>query len=391
MPDIAAIQSELRARKLDGWFFCDILHRDPIAYSVLGLGHVLAKRRWFYLIPARGVPAKLVHRIEEGTLDSLPGSKAVYVSHEELMGGLARLLKRMHRVAMQYSPKNNIPYVATVDAGTVELVRSFGCKVVTSADLVQQFEASWSAEQLKSHYEAGKLVDRVTRDAFRRAASFVRERKALNEYDLQQWMAAQFRLHGLVSDSPPIVAVGPSSGNPHYEPGPRDSRAIRAGNVLLLDVWAKLDKPHSVFYDITWTGYLGSRIPPKVEKIFNTVRQARNAAVEFASRSVAAGRTIQGWQVDRAAREVISKAGFGKYFTHRTGHNIGQEVHGTGANMDSIEMRDDRTVVPRTCFSVEPGIYLADFGIRNEVDVYVSEKEAKVTGATQDEMPALLA
>jgi Xaa-Pro dipeptidase len=391
MPEIAAIQSELRAGGVDGWLFYDILHRDPIAYSVLGLGHVMAKRRWFYLIPARGRAVKLVHRIEAGTLDSLPGSKIEYVSREELQAGLARLLGRMKRVAMQYSPKGGIPYVSTVDAGTIELIRSFGCKVVSSADLVQKFEATWSGDQLKSHLEAGRLVDRITRDAFRRAASFVRERKAISEHELQDWMASQFRLHGLVSDSPPIVAAGPNSGNPHYEPPARNSRAIRAGAVLLLDVWAKLNQQRAVYYDITWVGYMGREIPPKVEKVFRTVRDARNAAVEFVRSAVAGGRGIHGWQVDRAAREVIRKAGFGKYFTHRTGHNIGQEVHGTGANMDSIEMRDDRSIVPRTCFSVEPGIYLPEFGIRSELNVYVGQEEAKVTGGVQDEIPALLA
>jgi Xaa-Pro aminopeptidase len=391
MPDIAAIQAELRSSGLDGWLFYDILHRDPIAYSVLGLHDVLAKRRWFYLIPAQGRPAKLVHKIEAGTLDSLPGAKIEYMSREELLRGLGKLLGRMSKVAMQYSPKSNITSVATVDAGTVELVRSMGCKVVTSADLVQKFEAAWTPEQLRSHLEAGRLVDRITQDAFRRAASFVREKKVRTEYELQQWMAEQFKLHDLVSDSAPIVGAGPSSGNPHYEPARHNSRPIRAGNVLLLDVWAKLNKPGSVYYDITWTAYLGSRVPAKVEKVFRAVTQARDAAVDFAQRSIAAGRNIHGWQVDRAARDVIRKAGFAKYFTHRTGHNIGQEVHGTGANMDGIEMHDDRSIVPRTCFSVEPGIYLPEFGIRSEVDVYVSESETTVTGAVQTEMPALLA
>jgi len=391
MPDIAAIQAELRASGLDGWLFYDVLHRDPIAYSVLGLHEVMAKRRWFYLIPAHGRPAKLVHKIEAGSLDSLPGAKIEYMSREELLRGLAKLLGRMSKVAMQYSPKSNITSVATVDAGTVELVRSMKTRVVTSADLVQKFEAVWTPEQLRSHLEAGRLVDRITQDAFRRAASFVREKKVRTEYELQQWMAEQFKLCGLISDSAPIVGAGPSSGNPHYEPMPKGSRPIRAGNVLLLDVWAKLNKPGSVYYDITWTAYLGTRVPPKVEKVFRAVSQARDAAVDFARRSITAGRTIQGWQVDGAARDVIRKAGFARYFTHRTGHNIGQEVHGTGANMDGIEMYDDRSIVPRTCFSVEPGIYLPEFGIRSEVDVYVSESEARVTGAVQTEMAALLA
>ncbi|MFY9531769.1 MAG: Xaa-Pro peptidase family protein [Candidatus Acidiferrales bacterium] len=391
MPDIPAIQAELRASKTDGWLFCDILHRDPLAYRILGLNEGMAKRRWFYLIPARGQPRKLVHRIEAGMLDSLPGAKQEYVALTELERGLARLLAKTKTLAMQYSPRNNIPYIAMVDAGTVELVRSLGKRVVSSADLVQKFEASWTPEQLESHLEAGKIVDRVTRDAFTRAGAFVRERKPLSEYDLQQWMMDQFRAHQIRTDSPPIVAVGPHSGNPHYEPSAKSPAQIREGDLLLLDVWGKFEKPASVYYDVTWTGYLGRKVPEKYSKIFQIVKQARDRAVSFVQESVVAGRAIHGWEVDNAAREVIRKAGYGKYFMHRTGHNIGQEVHGNGANMDGLEMKDDRKIVPRTCFSVEPGIYLPEFGIRSEVNVYVGEREARVTGAVQEEIIPILA
>ncbi len=391
MPNIQAIQSELRSSKIDGWLFFDILHRDPLAYRILGVNEGMAKRRWYYLIPARGEPRKLVHRIEPGMLDGLPGSKQEYVALTELEKGLARLLAKTKTVAMQYSPRNNIPYVAMVDAGTVELVRSLGKRVVSSADLVQKFEACWTAEQLESHLASGKIVDRITRDAFTRTGAFVRERKALSEYDLQQWMVDQFRARQIYSADPPIVAVGPHSGNPHYEPRPKGSSAIREGDLLLLDVWAKLDKPGSVYYDITWTGYLGSAVPAKYAKIFQVVKQARDRAVRFVEESIAAGREVHGWEVDNAARAVIRKAGYAKNFTHRTGHNIGQEVHGNGANMDGLEMKDDRKIVPRTCFSVEPGIYFPEFGIRSEVNVYVGEREARVTGAVQDEIIPILA
>jgi Xaa-Pro dipeptidase len=291
---------------------------------------------------------------------------------------------------MQYSPENNIPYIGLVDAGTIELIRKLKKKVVSSADLVQKFEASWTPEQLESHLAAGKIVDRVTREAFQRAASFVRDGQPLSEFELQQWMVEQFRASGLEPD-PPIVAVQPNNGNPHYEPTADSARPIRAGDLLLLDVFTKFSRPGSVFYDITWMGYLGERVPDSYTKIFRIVRQARDRAAEFVIESVAKGRLIHGWEVDRVARETIRKAGYGKYFVHRTGHSIGQEVHGNGANMDGLETRDDRKIVPHTCFSIEPGIYLPEFGVRSEVNVYVGEKEARVTGAVQEEILPLLA
>ena len=391
MLNIEAIQNALQKQKLDGWLFYDILHRDPIAYRVLGLDHAIAKRRWFYMIPAKGAPRKLVHRIEAGTLDALPGEKLLYASSDELEKNLKKLLAHTKNVAMQYSPKNLIPYVSMVDAGTVELIRAQGCKVVSSADLVQEFEASWTPEQLASHRAAGREIDRITQAAFAEAARRVRAGKKFTEHDLQQWILGQFRASGVTSDSPPIVAVGPHSGDPHYEPRERHSSPVRKGDLLLLDIWGKTLAPGSVYYDITWTGYLGAKVPPKYAKIFSIVREARDAAIAFVQDRVKAGRAIEGWQVDRAAREVIRKAGYAKYFVHRTGHNIGQEVHGTGANMDGLETRDIRRVIPHTCFSIEPGIYLPEFGVRSEVNVYVEEGRAEVTGAVQSEILKLLA
>ena len=391
MPDIRAIQKALTDQKLDGWLFYDILHRDPIAYRVLGLDHPIAKRRWFYIIPAKGSPRKLVHRIEAATLDSLPGEKMVYAAAGELEKNLKKLVGSAKIVAMQYSPKNQIPYISLVDAGTVELIRAQGCKVVSSANLVQQFEAAWTAGQLASHREAGLAIDRITHAAFQEAADRIRANQKFTEYDLQQWILGQFRASGVTSDSPPVVAVGPHAGDPHYEPTERGSAVVRKGDLLLLDIWGKTLAPNSVYYDITWTGYLGAKVPEKYAKIFRIVRNARDAAVTFVCDNVKAGRTIEGWQVDRAAREVIRKAGYAKYFVHRTGHNIGQEVHGTGANMDDLETHDVRRIIPRTCFSIEPGIYLPEFGIRSEVNVYVEDRSAGVTGPVQTEILPLLA
>jgi Xaa-Pro aminopeptidase len=263
--------------------------------------------------------------------------------------------------------------------------------VVSSANLVQQFEAVWTSNQLASHREAGRAIDRITQAAFQEAADRIRANQKFTEYDLQQWILEQFRASGVTSDSPPAVAVGQHSGDPHYEPAERGSATVRKGDLLLLDIWGKALAPNSVYYDITWTGYLGAKVPEKYAKIFRVVRDARDAAVTFVCNNVKAGRVIEGWQVDRAAREVIRKAGYAKYFVHRTGHNIGQEVHGTGANMDDLETHDVRRIIPRTCFSIEPGIYLPEFGIRSEVNVYVEERSAGVTGPVQTEILPLLA
>ena len=391
MPDIKAIQSELRASKIDGWLFYDHHHRDPIAGHILGLGeNGMATRRWFYFIPSRGEPRKLVHRVEQGALDSLAGRKQVYSGWQELHKALGKLLSGSRKIAMQYSPDNSIPYIGLVDAGTVELVRKLKKRVITSADLVQKFEAAWTPEQLVSHLEAGKIIDRVRQAAFERAASRVRESQPITEFELQQWMLEQFRANGLTTAEPPVAAVQPNNGNPHYEPSARASRPIRAGDLLLLDMWAKFDRPRSVYYDITWVGYLGARVPDAYAKIFRIVRDARDRAIAFVGDSVTRGRTIHGWEVDNVTREVIRKAGYAKYFVHRTGHSIGQEVHGNGANMDGLETRDDRKIIPHTCFSIEPGIYLPEFGIRSEVNVYVGERDARVTGAIQQEILPLL-
>lgn len=389
---LAEIQAALREQGLDGWLFFDHHQRDPIAYRVLGLQarrHVT--RRWFYLLPAEGDPVKLVHRIEKWMLDDLPGERHVYSGWQELRSGLQGLLGGRKRVAMQYSPDCMIPYVSLVDAGTVEMVRGLGVEVVSSAGLVQRFEACWSPAQLESHLTAGVAIDRIVREAFQHAANSVRDNILLTEYDLKQWILKEFDAAGLMTEEGPDIAVGPHASDPHYAPSPGKSSPIREGDLLLLDVWGKTKAPGSVYYDVTWVGYMGAKVPEKYAKIFGIVREARDKAIELIRSSIAAGKPLQGWQVDKAARGLIEKAGYGKYFFHRTGHSIGEAVHGNGANMDGLETRDARHLIPRTCNSVEPGIYLPEFGIRSEVDVYIGEREARVTGAVQAEILALLA
>jgi Xaa-Pro dipeptidase len=389
--DINGIQSDLRAAKVDGWLFYDFRGRDPIAQGILQLPPGMRTRRWYYFVPAKGTPRKLVHKIETESLAALPGETLFYAGQEELRKNLGKLLGRAKNIAMQYSPKNAIPYVAMVDAGTIELVRSTGAKVVSSADLVQKYEACWSPAQLESHLAAGAVIDRVVREAFQLAAKNVREKKTFTEYDLKLWILKEFEAAGITADNGPDIAVGPHASDPHYGPTPESASPIREGDLLLLDVWGKTKAAGNVYYDITWVGYLGARVPEKMAKIFGIVRDARDKAIELIQSSVAAGKPLQGWQVDKAARKVIEKAGYGKYFFHRTGHNIGQSVHGNGVNMDGLETHDVRHLIPKTCNSIEPGIYLPEFGIRSEVNMYVDEKEARVTGAIQKEILALLA
>jgi Xaa-Pro dipeptidase len=389
--DIAAMQKDLRQAKLDGWLFYDFRGRDPIAQRILDLPPGMRTRRWFYFVPSKGTPRKLVHKIETGALATMPGETAFYAGQKELRDGLKKMMGRSKNVAMQYSPKNAIPYVAMVDAGTVELVRSCGAKVVSSADLVQKYEACWTPEQVESHFAAGKAIDHIARDAFQFAAKCVREKMPITEYDVQQWILKRFEEAGIVNDQGPDIAVNANASDPHYAPTKEKASPIREGDLLLMDIWGKTRAANSVYYDITWMGYLGAKVPEKYVKVFNVLREARDRAVELIRSNVKSGKPLQGWQVDKAARSVIEKAGYGKYFFHRTGHNIGTSVHGNGVNMDGMETYDDRHLIAGTCNSVEPGIYLPEFGMRTEVDVLVDEKDARVTGAIQTEILPLLA
>ncbi len=388
---LSEIQSDLRAAKIDGWLFYDFRGRDPIAHRILALPNAMRTRRWFYFVPAKGTPKKLVHKIEAESLVTLPGETLSYAGQDELRKNLKKILGRAKNIAMQYSPKNAIPYVAMVDAGTVELVKSCGAKVVTSADLVQKYEACWTPEQLQSHLDAGKAIDRIVSEAFALAAKAVRENKPLTEVALQKWILQEFEKSGLATDESPDVAVNAHASDPHYAPSDNRPTEIKEGDLLLLDVWGKTTADNSVYYDVAWVGYLGAKVPERFSKPFNVIVQARDKAVALIQSSVAAGKPLQGWQVDQTARAVIEKAGYGKYFFHRTGHSIGQTVHGNGVNMDGLETHDSRHLIPGTCNSVEPGIYLKEFGMRSEVNVYIDQSEARVTGAVQKEILALLA
>jgi Xaa-Pro dipeptidase len=386
--DLSAIQQALQENKIDGWLFYDHHHRDPLAYSILGLdpnAHIT--RRWFYLIPAQGEPKKLVHRIEAGRLDTLPGTKSVYSSWQELESQLEVLLTGQTKIAMQYSPRNAIMYVSMVDAGTIELLRSLGKAIVSSADLVSHFEAVLTDDQLATHYIAQKHIDEILAAAWNEIGTRARS-NGTDEHAMVQYLQESMARAGLDWEHGPNVSAGPNSADSHYEPTAANSRPIRKGDFVLIDIWAKLkDNPSAVWYDITWTGVVDREPTDREHLIFNTVRDARDASIKAVQKAFATSQPIAGWQADDASRNVIRAAGFGEWFTHRTGHNIGTVLHGNGAHLDNLETHDERLILPNTCFSVEPGLYFpGEFGVRSEIDMIARKGKAEVTGRIQTEL-----
>ena len=390
--DIGSVQAALRSDGLDAWLLYDFRGINPIAAEMTAVGRQgghLATRRWYYLIPATGAPRGLVHAIERNSLAHLPGASERYAGRDQLEAGLKGLLAGVTKVAMEYSPKCAIPYIARVDAGTVELVRSFGVDVVSSGDLIQRFVAVWDPAAVDTHRAASDKLYRVKDLAFEAIARRVHDGVATTEFDIQQLMTGWFRELGLVADSAPNVSVGPNAGNPHYLPTASANRPIGRDDLVLLDLWGKLDRPGAVYADITWMGYSGARVPDKYAKAFAAIRAARDAAVELVQRAVGAGQDVRGWQVDRAASTVIRNAGYGDAVLHRTGHSLGESVHGDGVNMDDYETHDDRRLLPGTGFTIEPGVYFDDFGVRTEINMIVQARDAVVSGPRQSEILAL--
>jgi Xaa-Pro aminopeptidase len=389
--NLEAIQSALRDAEVDGWLFYDHHHRDPIGETILGLdpkAHIT--RRWYYFVPAQGEPRKLMHRIEQGRLDSLPGSKGLYSSWQELRTGIKAMLQGFRRIAMQYSPNNDIMYVSMVDAGTVEFLRGLGKQIVSSADFVSQFEAVLTESQIASHTVAQKAIDEVLEEAWKEIGRRVRSANGntgrVTEFDMVQWLSEGMRRHKLVWENGPNVSVNANCSDSHYEPTSERTAEIKEGDFLLIDIWGRADTDDAIYYDITWTGVVGREPSDREQKVFETVRDARDAAIAVVQNAFAEGRAISGFEADDASRAVIREAGFADYFTHRTGHNIAHEIHGPGAHLDNLETHDQRRILPNTCFSVEPGIYLPEFGIRSEIDMLTSSHKAWVTGKIQREL-----
>jgi Xaa-Pro aminopeptidase len=389
--DVPAIQSALSKDGLDGWLLYDFHGSNPIAQQLTGLagGAHMTTRRWYYLIPVSGEPRALVHAIERGNLNHLPGTKSIYAGRQQLEAALTTLLGTARRVAMEYSPDCAIPYVSRVDAGTAEAVRKRGVEIVSSGDLVQQFEATWSAAQLATHRRASEALYRIKDKAFEEASRALTGERRQTEYDLQQLMVQWFREEGLSSDAPPVVALGSNAGNPHYLPSADQHKQIVSDEVLLLDLWGKTADPGAVFADITWVGVTSRQVPAAPAAAFGAIAKARDAAVQLVQERATAGQDLRGWEVDRAARQVLEGSGFGKYVLHRTGHSLGENVHGNGTHLDDYETHDDRRLIPHTGFTIEPGLYFETFGVRTEINVYRGEREATVTGARQSEIVTL--
>jgi Xaa-Pro aminopeptidase len=389
--NLDAIQSALRDAGHDGWLFYDHHHRDPIGERILGLdprAHIT--RRWYYYIPAAGEPRKLMHRIEQGRLDTLPGSKGLYSSWQELAEGLEAMLSKSKRIAMQYSPNNAIMYVSMVDAGTVEFLRSIGKQIVSSADLVSQFEAVLTEKQILSHSVAQIAIDDILEECWKEIGRRLRPAKGkpgkVTEFDMVQWLSERMKRANLVWENGPNVSVNANCSDSHYEPTADRTAQITEKDFLLIDIWGRVDEAESVYYDITWTGVVGREPSEREQLVFETVRNARDAAISAVEQAFATGHQIRGFEADDASRAVIRAAGFADYFTHRTGHNIAHEIHGPGAHLDNLETHDVRQILPNTCFSVEPGIYLPEFGVRSEIDMLTAPGKAWVTGKIQREL-----
>jgi Xaa-Pro aminopeptidase len=389
---LSDIQKALRQRNIDGWLLCDFRNRDFLSYAVLGLDVSRASsRRWYYYIPARGTPKALVHAVEPRTLDDLPGSKAVYVSWKDLHSKLRTMLGTKKKIGMQYSPKNNVPFVSLVDAGTIELVKGFGHRVVSSADLVQTFVSTIDENGYKLHKEAGRVIDRVLQEAFEEIRKGVESRSGITDHDIQQFILERQNEQGVISATAPLVGINDRAADPHFELEASSKRRFSRGDTVLIDLYGKRNLPGAIYYDITWVGFVGPTPPPEYQKIFRVASAARDAAVEFVQDRIAHERPCYGWEVDDVCRAVVVRGGYGKYFVHRTGHSIGSEMHGTGVNIDNLETRDERALLPGCCFSIEPGIYLeGKMAVRTEVNIFIRpDHVAEVTGDIQREIVTL--
>lgn len=388
--DVGQIQEALREKGVDGWLFCDFHNRDHLAYRILGLDfHKMTSRRWYYYIPVDGEPTRLVHSVEKTKLDSLPGKKMVYLPWEQLHSSLEEILGKPKTIAMQYSPLNNIPYTSIVDGGTIDLIRSFGHEVVSSGDLVQQFEAIIDDKGYESHIRAGDIIQHVKNEAFAEIGKAFAGGRKMTEYDLMKFILDRFDKEGIeYGDDVPIVGINDHPADPHFEPKEEGAYEFKKGDMVLIDLWGKLKEPGSIYYDITWCGFIGDEPPEKYQEIFHVVRDARIAAVNFVRKRFADGKQCFGWEVDDACRNVVVEAGYGDYFIHRTGHSIGEEVHGNGVHIDNLETKDERLLVPGICFSIEPGIYLdGEMAVRSEIDCFITLKgEVVVHGEEQMEL-----
>lgn len=371
--ELSIIQAKLQELGIDGWLFYDHHLRDHIAYAILELDtSKMTSRRWLYYIPATGEPTKIVHRIEPRRLDTLPGKTVPYSGWAELHTAIRAAIAGAKSVAMQFSPENNVPQVSLVDGGTIDLIRSFDVEVISSANLVQIFLACLDEAQIDSHRKAAEIVQRIKDEAFALVFDSLKTGAYKTEYDIMQYILRRFDEENLTpGEHLPMVGVNEHAADPHFEVATEGSSFIKPGDALMIDLWAKFKTPRSIFYDITWCAFLGDTPPAEYEKMFNIAVQARKKAKQLLIDRFQSGTPVYGYEVDDAARTYIVEAGYGKFFVHRTGHSIGTEVHGIGVNIDNLETKDDRPIVPGVCFSLEPGLYKPPFGVRTEINIVI--------------------
>ena len=387
------IQDALREEKFDGWLFYDFRNQDPIAYRILGLDfNAHHTRRWYYFIPVSGTPHKIVSAVEPGALDSLPGEKHVYLSLKQKTSILSEILSPHPNITMNYSPMNDVPYVSMVDGGTLEFIRSFGCTIHSAQNLIQTFEGLVLEEAFETHRVVSPLMHSIMDKAFQEIGRRIHEGVTCREIDISQYIQNLYAENGLITIGCPEVAINVNAADPHYSPS-TDGPSMKLGDLVLIDSWAKLDQPGSIYYDHTWMAYIGEQIPDRIQAIWTVVKAGRDAAIAFERQKLTQGEPCYGWEVDNVCRDVIEKAGFGEYFVHRTGHSIGQEVHGNAVHIDGLETKDTRRIVPYVLHSIEPGIYMSHekIGIRSEVDVYVDGSgQVSITGPVQNDIVKII-
>ncbi|OGU73709.1 MAG: hypothetical protein A2V93_03340 [Ignavibacteria bacterium RBG_16_34_14] len=377
------MQSILSKMKLDAWLFYDFRGSNDLALDILDIPKTAhLTRRFYYLVPKNGEPIKIVNGIEAGHLDHLPGKKLTYSSHTSLSSHISKTLKNYKKIAMEYSPLNAIPYVSKVDAGTIEQIKSYGVEIASSGDLISMFNAVWTKEQFEENKPVANALTEIVTKSFNFIKEKISSNKQFTEYDVQKFIMNEFDKRGYFTDHPPIVGVNENSANPHYAPTKEINKPIKENDFVLIDLWAKLNKPDAVWADITWVGFVGKTVPEKYIKVFYIVAKARDEAFNLVSSRFKQGKEVRGYEVDDASRNVIKEAGYADYFIHRTGHSITTDLHGSGSHMDNFETKDERLILPSTSFSIEPGIYLTgDFGVRSEIDVYITpDKKVIATG-----------
>ncbi len=386
--NLNAIQKSLLELKIDGWLFYDFMGSDSIGRSILGISSKEKNNRgWYYYIPYQGAPSKLVHGIESKIFDHLPGKKEVYIDRREMIEKLHSLFKAGQKIALQYSPYNAIPTISKIDAGTFELLKSFKLNLISSGDLIQQFDACLSKIQLNTHINVSKELDEVLKKALQYIKHKVQKHQEITELSLQKFLKKQIKAHGLVTDMEPVVATGDNTANPHYSTGETNNSPIHVRRLVQLTFCAKEKKDDAVYSSISWVAYIGDEVPPEYQNNFKIVKNCRDKMMEFIDQSLKRKKKIRGWEVDDFTRKYVEKEGLIGNFLHRSGHSLGISCYAHAVNLDNLETKDDRQIIPGLCLSISPGVYFADYGMKTEINIHTDSKGVRLsTKSIQNEI-----